>query len=125
MRCWLTVALLALFVAGGCSSRKDTGKAEDEKRELAKQAYNSFSEVEDLCEAGYMVAGDTAGKDNESLTKARQKGAALYAGNAVFAELVDEIHQSAEGAATPAGGTIDYCESKFQVPLHNRLMKFR
>lgn len=125
MRRWLTVALFALFVTGGCGGKKESGKSEDEKRELAKQAYNAFSEVEQLCEASYMVAGDTAGKDKEALTQAKQKGAALYSGNEVFAELVDEIHQSTEDAPTPTGGAIDYCEAKFQVPIHNRLMKFR
>jgi len=121
----MTVALLALFVAGGCGTKKDSGKSEDEKRDLAKQAYKEFSQVENLCEAGYLTAGDTAGKDKAALTQAKQRGAALYGNNTVFAELVDEIHQSAEGSDTPAGGAIDYCDSKFQVPIHNRLMKFR
>lgn len=122
---WMTVALLTAVLAGGCGGKKEEGKSEDEKRALAKQAYGEFSKIEELCDAAYQVAGEPAGADEQSLAKAKQQGAELYTSNEVFAELVDEVHKNVEGAASPEGGAINYCDSKFQVPLHNRLMAFR
>jgi len=132
---WTTVvALLTFALVAGCSGKSEgSGKSDDERRDLAKAAFKAYAAVQGLCESAENAHAEFSATGKQSLLtrkereleKAKHNGATLYRNNEIFAQLVDEVHKKAGGEAMPADGSLDYCASKYQVALHNRLMKFR